>query len=83
MNATAGPYNVSLTSQNGSLIQFQQLSGLSSFLTNSTLFYASGLDYSNPYVLTVTNVGNTSLALNGVQITKVAGGQTCVPINDP
>lgn len=74
-NASAGLFNVTLASDSEPEILDQQtLSGFSSFLTYTTLFYASGLNDSTNYTLTVTNLENKTLALDGMNVTVVSGG---------
>ena len=76
-NASAGLFNISLTSDSVA-IQQQQLSGLSSFLTYTTLFYASGLNPNTTHTLTVINAENKTLALESMNITVVDGGERYV-----
>lgn len=56
----------------------QQLSGESLFLSYTTLFYASGLDRDRTYTLTVTNLENKTLAIQGMNITVLDGGERYV-----
>ena len=79
-NASAGFFNISLTSDanTSTAIREQQLSGFSPFLTHTTLFTASGLDGDAMHTITITNAENKTLALNGMNITVVGGGQTYV-----
>ena len=75
-NASSGLYNVSLSSSNGSLLfNDLQLSGFSSFLTYTTLFYAYGLNDSMTYTLTITNAEDSMLAVDGLNITVLSGGK--------
>ena len=79
VNSTAGLFNVSLVSNASSaVIEQQQLSGFSPFLVYTTLFTASGLDPTAAHTLTITNIENRTLALNGLNVTVVAGGTACV-----
>ncbi|EJD03010.1 uncharacterized protein FOMMEDRAFT_20179 [Fomitiporia mediterranea MF3/22] len=75
-NASAGLFNISLTSDSDSVtLRQQQLSGISSFLTYTTLFYASGLDPTATHTLTIRNIENRTLAVDSMNITVVSGGQ--------
>ena len=53
----------------------QQLSGESLFLAYTTLFYATSLDRDRTYTLTVTNLENKTLAIQGMNITVLDGGE--------
>ncbi|KLO18400.1 hypothetical protein SCHPADRAFT_819830 [Schizopora paradoxa] len=79
VNSTAGLFNVSVTSNASSaVIEQQQLSGFSPFLVYTTLFTASGLDSTVAHTLTITNIENRTLALNGLNVTVVSGGTAYV-----
>lgn len=78
-NSSSGLFNVTLTSESdSSVVEHQQLSGASSFQAYTTLFYASDLDNSANYTLTITNVENKTLVLDGMDITVISGGNTYV-----
>ena len=78
-NASAGLFNVTLSSDSDpEILEQQTLSGFSSFLTYTTLFYATSLNASANYTLTVTNLENKTLALDGMNVTVVSGGNPYV-----
>jgi len=79
VNSTAGDFNVSLTSNASSpVVEEQQLTGISPFLVYTILFSASGLDPTATHTLTITNIENRTLALNGLNVTVVSGGTAYV-----
>ena len=78
-NASSGLFNVSLSSSNGSSItNTYQLSGLSSLLSPTTLFYACGLNDTATHMLTITNVENKTLVIDGLNVSVVTGGKRYV-----
>lgn len=81
-NATSGLFNVTLTSDSDqSIIEQQQITGLSSFLTYTTLFYATGLDQTSNHTLTITNIENKTLAVDGMNVTVISGGHVYVSLS--
>ena len=78
-NTSSGLFNVSLSSANGSSItNTYQLSGLSSLLSPTTLFYACGLNDTATHMLTITNVENKTLVIDGLNVSVVSGGKRYV-----
>ena len=78
VNATGGAYEVLLSSDANLVAERFELSSFSSFFTNTTLFYATGLDPTRKHNVTFTNTGNDTLALRNLQVSVVSGGVACV-----
>ena len=74
LNVTGGQYEVLLSSDSNNSAERFELSSFSPFLTNTTLFYATGLDPERKYNLTITNTGNNTLAFSDTQVSVVSGG---------
>ena len=74
VNASAGFYSTSLFDSSGNVLDMQNLTASSSFLTTATLFYASGLNDSESYKLVLTNLQDTTLSVESVTVTYASKG---------